>query len=151
MLEIRDYIDMVMLFIAGMVDRCCGMTEASVTRAFMRFDDLHQTPFQYSELHGWSKEHLLKLSYNINNFQKATFEAFSTYQPSSMRTRKWHAADHLLGNLRDMGNISTLHAELYESAHKIFETLYMKSAKDWLQQRRKQYVIKIRPYGFKQL
>lgn len=131
MIEARDHdcIDMVMPFIAGMVDRCCDLTEAPVTSAFVNFVDLHQTLFQYNEHRGWSRKQLLSLSIDIKNFQKAALNAFSTYQPSNMRTCKWHALDHLVDDLRDIGNISALHAGLYESTHRIFKALYRKSSK----------------------
>lgn len=46
-----------------------------------------------------------------------------------MVTQKWHLFDHLVDAIREIGGIEYLHRGLYESADKIFETLYRKSSK----------------------
>ena len=127
MLEASDYKDIenVSPFLGAIVDRCCGeVKEAPVTRTLTMFNDIIQQLYERNHNIGWTDEKLEKLSNDIRLFKKQGRKTFENYQSSKMGFPKWHLLDHIVEDLKRVGNISFLEADFYEMEHKSFKKEY---------------------------
>lgn len=90
MLEAKnnDFVDMMLSFVAAMVDRCCGRFGASMTRFFVKFVVLCQFFFCYGRESEWSDLDVNHLSEQMQYFQCYAIKAFQDYQSSNMRMCK---------------------------------------------------------------
>lgn len=131
MIEGKDYdnLDMVFPFVGAIIDRCCGLSDAPLASCFTRYTDMFNLTFRYCRRPGWSNGELHQLSSMLEALKREATSVFSRYQPSEMKTCKWHGLDHLLDDIRDVGNVHCLHGGLFECAHRIFKQEYMRTSR----------------------
>lgn len=125
-----DTVDMVAPFLGAIVDMCCGSEEKTpVTKTYVAYTDLSDFIFRRRLHPSWDEEELGTLGEKINSFKTLARDTFGVYQASNMGTSKWHALEHLVGNLRDLGGIQYMHGGLYEQSHKNFKEDYKLTSK----------------------
>lgn len=132
MLEAQNFdtLDMVAPFLGAVVDTCCGTEEkAPVTNTYVAYSELLDFIYRRRTYPSWNEAELGVLITMIGSFKTIARDTFGKYQASNMGTSKWHALEHVVDNLRDLGGIQYMHGGLYEQSHKNFKEDYKLTSK----------------------
>lgn len=65
----NDYSNMVFPFVAAMVDRCCGRTNSTMNKCFVRYAELCQIIRRYGKEPESSDLDLIGLGYQVRHFE----------------------------------------------------------------------------------
>lgn len=72
----------------------------------------------------WSNKELIELSEKIQKFKGSVYDVFSDHQASKVRSRNWHALDHVCDAIKKVCDHVYLHTGLFEISHKRFKGAY---------------------------
>ena len=127
MLEARNLrdVDQVMPFVASLVDRLCGEVESCpVTHVVVMYTDMVQFMRRRFSEPGFTSAELEVLSQMISNFKAEALKVFKEFQKSGMAFPKFHALDHVVGDIRMCGSIVNFSSEAYEASHKCIKRAF---------------------------
>lgn len=122
-LEASDYdaVDLVSLFLGALADEFCGLYKtAEVTKVFTQYVNNVNFVFKKFLDTGWSDDKTPKLERDIISSKTFKLQIFSAYKPSGMASQQWHALDHICDAIRELGDVTYLHAVVFRNSHKRF-------------------------------
>lgn len=128
MLESKDFknVAQVMPFVGALIDIMCGSDTngATVTSVFVKYVDLEAHIMRRGmDEKGHSEGDLTRLEEMALHFKEITYEHFKDYQVSNFNFPKWHAIEHVVSDIREMGHCSSFSADAYEHSHTVFKEL----------------------------
>ena len=131
MLEAKNYreVDYVFPFVAAFIDRVCGDRKGTLTDLCVMYIDLVQECFERSNSTSWDEEKISKVEDHISSFQSICVRHFGNHQPSRFNTEKFHMLAHLGDDVRRFGDMTMLHAGLYENRHMGFKEEYSRTSR----------------------
>lgn len=122
MLEARDMdsVNNEKAYLGAMLDACCGINKADVTRSYTSYIDMVRYLYRKCELIGWRKYELGKLQAQTRILKGEGRKTFSWYEISAMGTKTGHPSHHFVDTLERVEHTWFARAAFYEKAHKYF-------------------------------
>lgn len=130
-----ECIEQISFFLRATTDRMWGdECEPDITELFTSYVELLRYVRRENTSSSWSETDLANLRRISVTFKGVGKSVFGVFQPSSMRTQKWHLLNHSVDYIKHVGGKQLLYRGLYESWHEIFQTVYAKNQGDKDQQ-----------------
>lgn len=128
MLEAKDMknVAQVMPFVGALIDIMCGSDRngASVTAVFVRYVELERHIMRRGmDDNGHSDRDLSRLQEMLALFKNVTYTVFKDYQASEFNFPKWHALEHIVSDIFDLGRCTNFSADAFEQSHTVFKSL----------------------------
>ncbi|MEM1002920.1 MAG: hypothetical protein AAGH46_09760, partial [Bacteroidota bacterium] len=116
MLEAKNMrcIDYIFPFVACFIDRICGELWGPSTTISVLYIDIVKMIFELEETAEWRYEDMDRMKGYITHFQEVVKLVFSSFQPSTFNTLKFHFLAHIIDDLCRYGDLRMLEVRFYE-------------------------------------
>lgn len=98
--------------------------DAAITSVFVSYVEIKNLIYSRQTFPKWTEPELERVQQSIASFKESARSTFQKYQPSEMGTSKWHAFDHLIRHMREVGGGQYLHSKLFEQTHEAVKRHY---------------------------
>ena len=138
MLQAKDYrmAQQIMPFVGALIDRYCGDGRGEdecapvITTSFVLYNEMDNAIRRKDmEEVGFTEDSVQEMERAITNFQRYVLETLGGFNTSGFSIPKWHAYNHVAGDVRDLGICTGFDTSVYESGHPVYKAAHKVTAR----------------------